>query len=523
MNLLSCNTAMQPYPDELLYSFHARLGLHSAIVSPKSLVEALYNDRKVAASTVYPTRIETLVDALDNISSYDLINNHTLFPLTAPFIPEKRKLNCIEKMNSDCGLGLHLASGYAACRIPKLTGIRCCPLCLKAQIEEYGEPYWMRIHQLIGTNVCVIHGCELSFAPDTKKGQYRHTFRPAMSSHKFTQKNVNASGIDRLISRACEQLLSATDLRSPTYTQWTNYYRHLARGIGAVKGAYVDFDKIKEIVSGSWQHSWLKDHHLSITNHQSNWLHNIFRKHRKGFSYLEHIVVNIAFLKDKFDIIECIKCAAMQENSLRKYDSVSSLATTAPELNAYKLAWKTLLEHQTPKGARTLNSALYAKLYRGDRKWLLAINKVHSVKKKPINTRVNWHKRDVDTVKCLFRIMPNIEADLLLPRITKRWLMFQLNNTATIEKYIQKLPLTSAFLDRYSETVSEYQIRRITYQLMTNQHHHIGKRWFLLRASGLSEERMTETTKKFLDEVNKLFPKFSYSLPSIEFLTQSVN
>jgi hypothetical protein len=111
--------------------------------------------------------------------------------------------------------------------------------------------------------------------------------------------------IDSLIVNACQQLLT-NNVCSPTYAQWTNYYKHLAQSVGAGKGAYVNFENLQNVVSRCWPHSWLKTYRLSLTSQQSNWLHCIFRKHRKSFSYLEHIVVNAALVGKKFDIIECL-------------------------------------------------------------------------------------------------------------------------------------------------------------------------------------------------------------------------
>lgn len=521
MRLLTCNTALQPYTEELLYSFHARLGLHGAVVSPKSLIEALYNDRKVAASLVYPNRLNNLAETLGTTNSDYLINNHTLFPITAPFLPQKRRLACSERMKSDSGLGLHLASGYAASRVPKLIGIRFCTDCLKEQIEDYGEPYWKRIHQIIGTNVCITHGCELCMVPHTKPAQFRHTFQPAMSHLLCLPEYENVSEIDHLIVKACQQLLT-TNVSSPSYAQWTNYYKHLAQSVDAVKGAYVNYEKLQNIVVRCWPHSWLKTHQLSIAGYQSNWLHCIFRKHRKSFSYLEHIVVTAALLKEKFDIIECIEIAGDQAKTFRKYDSVLSVLSkySLSRLNKDKVAWRTLLKTHAPKIARNNSPALYTRIYRADKDWLLQINDLNKAKRESVNNRVNWCKRDFVTVKLLFLILPNIDADLSQPRATKRWLMFQLSNTSTVEKYSHKLPLTSMFLNRYAESISEYQIRRITYQLLTNRHPYIARRWYLLRASGLSEQRMTTTTRHFLEGLSEMLPSFGFNTFPLQKLNQ---
>jgi hypothetical protein len=169
--------------------------------------------------------------------------------------------------------------------------------------------------------------------------------------------------------------------------------------------------------------------------------------------------------------------------------------------------------------ARNKTPALYSTLYRCDRNWLLAINEQHKLKREPVKSRINWRRRDFAAVKSLFAIIPKIEDDLSLPRSTKRWLMFQLSNTFIVEKFARKLPLTSLFLTRYSESIAEYQIRRITHQLVTNRHPYITRRWYLLRASGLSEVRMTNITRQFLTELSEFLPAFGY--PTLGFETNT--
>ncbi|MEI8650411.1 TnsD family Tn7-like transposition protein [Paraglaciecola sp. Hal342] len=168
-------------------------------------------------------------------------------------------------------------------------------------------------------------------------------------------------------------------------------------------------------------------------------------------------------------------------------------------LNEYKANWLHCLQTQSPKFARASHPALYTRIYRADRQWLIATNKQYRVKRPAPSDNVDWEKRDVNTTKSLFRVIYSSEDDLSRPRASKRWLMYQLPNTSTVEKYIRKMPLTLLFLNRYAESVTEYQIRRITYQLLTNPHRHITRRWFLIRAAGLSDARITLITKLFLN------------------------
>ncbi|MEK5773471.1 hypothetical protein VXE29_23365, partial [Acinetobacter variabilis] len=41
----------------------------------------------------------------------------------------------------------------------------------------------------------------------------------------------------------------------------------------------------------TWDLKWLQQHHLDELKSETSWLKAIFRKHRKSFSYLEHIIV----------------------------------------------------------------------------------------------------------------------------------------------------------------------------------------------------------------------------------------
>ena len=39
---------------------------------------------------------------------------------------------------------------------------RFCPLCLKEDLQEYGEAYWHRLHQTPGVLACPVHAIPLS-------------------------------------------------------------------------------------------------------------------------------------------------------------------------------------------------------------------------------------------------------------------------------------------------------------------------------------------------------------------------
>lgn len=68
----------------------------------------------------------------------------------------------------------------------------------------------------------------------------------------------------------------------------------------------------------------------------------------------------------------------------------------------------------------------------------------------------------------------------------------------------KKLPLTKRFLTKYSESVAEYQIRRLSNEYVSLYLQHIKiERWRLLRGSGLSEQRLTPLSQCFLTGITE--------------------
>ena len=81
------------YPGELLYSGIARYQIRSGNLSPKSNIEELFNSRSITATADLPCGLDNLVQNLPSYSSItteSLIQNHTLYPFYAPFLPPKR-------------------------------------------------------------------------------------------------------------------------------------------------------------------------------------------------------------------------------------------------------------------------------------------------------------------------------------------------------------------------------------------------------------------------------------------------
>lgn len=236
------------------------------------------------------------------------------------------------------------------------------------------------------------------------------------------------------------------------------------------------------------------------TEKETSWLKSLFRKHRKSFSFAEHLTVIDVISDGHVGVVEAIK-SALQYSAEKKQQQVEE--ESIPEVvHLDQTRWLTLLENNNPKSARKIEPALYARLYRNHNTWLMHINHERHVSTIPVNSRVDWMQRDRETAKVLLYLIGQVEGNLSVPRMSKSYLLKHLSNRATIEKNLQRLPRCRVILEKYSEGVSEYQARRLARAFISfRERNRLIKRWSLLREAGLSEKRMTDIVKKLLKEI----------------------
>lgn len=494
-----------PYPDELLYSTIARAGIHNGILSPKELLFEVFHNSKVIATPDLPGHILAISNQYPYSKGLDcesLIYKHTLFPVYAPFVPESRRLECLKWMRGKSYGAPHLALGLAASKVKAIANFRYCPQCLKAQLEEYGEYFWRRIWQVFGVDECLIHGILL----ETKipfHDQHRHQFFAASPNNCHIKRQVKEATHALRIAKQIQILLNLSPSKSASFKQWTAYYHKLVLVNQLNRGEYIDYSTIKERVLKAWPGVWLKTVGLAIDNSQSCWLRAIFRKHRKSFSYLQHIVVLDALLQDSWRIDNVIrKVKEIIPKSKPKHDpKVSPISTW--KLKTYRVKWKLAVTKLGVKDARNSGyGGCYAWLYRHDYEWLIDFNSLFKGQPSSENQQVDWNKRDRSVLKLLRHLFKDAVGELCAPRMSRNWFLKGMQRSSSIEKNLHKMPLSNLFLSKYSESTDEYQIRRLSRELKSYQWpEEQVNRCYLLRKAGLSEERLEPLIELFLKDV----------------------
>ncbi len=148
------------YPDELFYSICARFSERMRYSNGRSVVVELFGSASAIACVSLPSHLDHLVAQMPPRSSYSangIIDNHTLLPFFAPFLPLERLDRLRRDMRGDRGSALHMRAGIMASRVPLPEWFRYCPQCVEDDRRRFGECYWHRIHQASGVELCPMH------------------------------------------------------------------------------------------------------------------------------------------------------------------------------------------------------------------------------------------------------------------------------------------------------------------------------------------------------------------------------
>lgn len=148
-----------PYPDELLYSAFARYHYYSGNIDLKDTLMELFGKNSVVPSFEIGSHLQFLCDALGAAYKPErLIQQHTLFPFYAPFLPIERRAEIVRDIKFADGKGIYTKIGIIAGGICRKDDIYYCPACAREDIDKLGETYIHREHQLQGVLICPHHG-----------------------------------------------------------------------------------------------------------------------------------------------------------------------------------------------------------------------------------------------------------------------------------------------------------------------------------------------------------------------------
>jgi hypothetical protein len=154
---------------------------------------------------------------------------------------------------------------------------------------------------------------------------------------------------------------------------------------------------------------------------------------------------------------------------------------------------------------RRINGALYIWLYRNDKEWLNE-NSPELKSTTNINLRVDWKQRDEEILERVKVAVAGILATDTKPqRITISSAGSKAGIRPLLEKHLDKFPKTKAYLEEYTESIKDFQIRRIKWaiQELQNEGQEL-KLWRIYRLAGIRQENEAALKAEVLKLINGL-------------------
>lgn len=172
----------------------------------------MFGDRKVIATIDLPSHLSSISELLINTGRFDtqqLIYEHTMFPIYAPFVDESIRLRAMKRMEYCSKGSVHLMLGAPASIVKASDNFHVCPACVAEQKQKYGESYWSRLWflpSLPSLPYCPEHG--LLSQSLTSYHDSRHTYhacdRIQCQPFLCNDQNITAQRFAYLVNKAQE-------------------------------------------------------------------------------------------------------------------------------------------------------------------------------------------------------------------------------------------------------------------------------------------------------------------------------
>ncbi|NDW21198.1 TnsD family Tn7-like transposition protein [Alteromonas hispanica] len=505
-----------PHVDELLGSVLARFVFRQGVRGDKVALELLFGSRKIVPSALLQGHLSRLTSNVQHLwptSPSEMIANHSILPIFKPFVePDRYSSICYELTHNEKRHST-MKVGISASSLVFPVYYRFCPVCFNEDINQHAYSYWRRQFQLPGVSVCLKHRCMLVDSIFELKPSRRHTFIDASSISTMAVRSA------ALVCRKPELLKLASNINQLLHqsypyippTQWTSFYDVRLRDIGLKGSKGVDHQLVERLFTKYWGKCFLAECGLELAEGET-WLKIFFRKQRRHFSYLHHLLCLQALFPS------CLLDDAFKEASNIKVQSSRRVYTSSQsELRAseYQASWYRLRQKYTSlKAIRATREGarVYSWLYRFNNEWLNS--NLPAPLKNNVGRVINWKKRDIDLVRKLIKVHRESREDLSLPRMTQSWFISKLRVRWGVDRHLSKLPLCKQFFIKYSETVAEYQIRRVLVIIVDciNKGEPFPQAYEIERAARLSAKNIREATRRIIREDLEMVPRFK--LPS---------
>ncbi|CAI8986315.1 TnsD domain-containing protein [Pseudomonas sp. IT-P100] len=169
----------KPLPDESLYSVAVRYHRTMANDSYRKTSLDLFGAYSRTCGSTLPCCLGHLSARLGGLYSVqELVEAQTLLPLYKPFLQDGKYESAVRWMEGGIGTGLKMSMGITASGLLKHESFRYCEACVQDDIQDFGVPYWHRIHMAAGVCACPHHGSALRSVHFPSRSDWRCMLLP---------------------------------------------------------------------------------------------------------------------------------------------------------------------------------------------------------------------------------------------------------------------------------------------------------------------------------------------------------
>lgn len=291
------------YEDEILYSFISRYHERSGNIRINSTVEDLFSIPYLKSNIYLPGYINNLVNNFPKNCGYtskEIILNHTLYPFFTFFDSEEFSEKIFNLMLSSDNNNIRNKSGTTNRKMNPIY-FRFCLECIEEDLEKYGETYWHRIHQTPGVLVCPKHN-NILYDSSVKINNANIIEYIAPNDTNCVCKHNNIKYSPSIKEKLYDLAQNINFIMNSSFTnknlEWyrQNYINALKiKGFASINGSL----KVENIINEF--KNYYTEEFLNIIDCNidedtyNNWLLDIFRKPRKRYHPIKHLLI-IKFL-----------------------------------------------------------------------------------------------------------------------------------------------------------------------------------------------------------------------------------
>jgi hypothetical protein len=453
-------------PGETVYSLIARHGDFGPHTSIRNLSTELFGKSSLSVATDLPRNLRSLASRLPanlGCSEDQLISNHSLFPLFAPFLTADCRAATVTAMLGDGHP--HFVMGLAPTRLVSARSLRFCPICMQADIERTGCQIWKCQPQAPGVLWCGVH--DLPLVRSTVSPYFLNSspsLQPARNSVSGQEEYIADKdvGIVQRLAGDVSWLLAENCSYPGPQRLFSFYHARLTSAGYARPDGSIKVGRLCDDLVNFYGQSLLFKLGTALKPAQAdNWLMRLARRPRGHQAPLRHLLL-IQFLGITVEsAIQEATCASdpnrrfvrPHQNRIRNTKRVQRLK------GSKRTQWLAVISTNCEGSPRRRHDSLYCWLWRNDREWLRA----HQERRPSLrSSRISWCRWDTILSARISKTASRLrQGRSPFIRLSRNRLISCSGKPSWLSSSNPNLPGTSALLASLSETSEAFACRRI--------------------------------------------------------------